>query len=106
MKSNKLLAILLVTSISYSVGSLAHDPKEHAKEKQPLDCSSMQDMQNMKDKNDPVTMAMMKKCQKTSAHEMPMDMKSKHKMEDMHEMEGMEDMEKQQDKHGDHNEEH
>ncbi|MFQ3237266.1 MAG: hypothetical protein ACI9C4_002847 [Paraglaciecola sp.] len=61
MKTHKLIATLLVVSSAYGIDAYAHDPKEHAKEKQAPNCEAMQDMGKM-NKNDPVAMAMMKKC--------------------------------------------
>lgn len=65
MKTDKLIATLLVVSSAYAMNAAAHDPKEHAKEKQAPNCAAMQEMEMGKmDKNDPVMMAMMKKCHK------------------------------------------
>ncbi|WP_040523702.1 hypothetical protein [Aliiglaciecola lipolytica] len=72
MKSHKILSVLTFALIGISINAAAHDPKEHAKENQALDCSAMKDIKNMK-KNDPVAMAMMKKCQKMMDGEMKMN---------------------------------
>lgn len=64
MKTYNLIATLLVLSAAYAVNVYAHDPKEHAKEKEAPNCMAMQDMEmGGMDKNDPIAMAMMKKCQ-------------------------------------------
>ncbi|WP_339898063.1 hypothetical protein [Paraglaciecola polaris] len=89
MKMNKILTTLVVISAAYSVGGYAHDPKEHSKEKEAPNCEIMQDIEQGKlDKNDPVTIAMMKKC---------------HKMDDGkesgQEMEGMEREDSHHDQH-------
>lgn len=94
MKTNKLILALIMLTASYSLTVNAHDPKEHAKEKEVAKCEKMQDMGKM-DKNDPVVMAMMKKCQK-----MPADMHNKEQHVDMP-MKDQDDAGKQ-DEHGDH----
>ncbi|GAC03060.1 MAG: hypothetical protein CL578_18265 [Alteromonadaceae bacterium] len=72
MKSYNILSVLTFALIGISINAAAHDPKEHTKENQALDCSDMEDIKNMKN-NDLVAMAMMKKCQKMMNGEMNMD---------------------------------
>ena len=90
MKTYKLISTLIVVLSTYTINAHAHDPKEHAKEneKQAPNCAAMQDMEKDKmDKNDPVMMAMMKKC-----HKMADEHKSDNKMEHMKDMKDMKDM--------------
>jgi len=72
---NKLNYLLLVAlpTLAVSLNATAHDPKMHMKMAEKADCSKMKTM-NKNSKmpmNDPVMLAMMKKC---SGKE-PMDMK-------------------------------
>jgi hypothetical protein len=63
MNKRKNLSVLIFALIGISISVSAHDPKEHAKENKGPDCSAIKDMGNMQE-NDPVAMAMMKKCHK------------------------------------------
>jgi hypothetical protein len=95
MKTYKHISTLIVVLSTYTINAYAHDPKEHAKEKekQAPNCAAMQDMEKSKmDKSDPVMMAMMKKC-----HKMADDKKSNNKMEHMKDMKHVEDSEDQGD---------
>lgn len=92
MKTNKVISTLIILLSAYSINAAAHDPKEHAKEKQQEapNCEVMQDMKQGKiDKNDPVVMAMMKKCHK---------MKGDKKADEKH-MDNMQDHDMKKDEH-------
>jgi hypothetical protein len=96
MKTYKLISTLIIALSAYSISASAHDPKEHAKEnkKQAPNCAAMQDMeQGKKDKNDPVMMAMMKKCHK---------MQDGKNVDDKH-MDNMEEHEMKKDNHHEQN---
>jgi hypothetical protein len=62
MKTLTKIALILVPAITLSVTVAAHDPSMHAKKAEKADCSKM-DHSKM-DMNDPVAIAMMKKCMK------------------------------------------
>jgi hypothetical protein len=94
MKAYKLISTLTIVLSTYTINASAHDPKEHAKENEAAKCEKMQDMGKM-DKNDPVMMAMMKKCAK-----MPKDHQMKAEHGDMP-MQDQDDMDKE-DEHSDH----
>lgn len=101
MKTYKLISTLVVVLSTYTINAYAHDPKEHAKEKekQASNCAAMQDMEKGKmDKSDPVMMAMMKKC-----HKMADDKKSDKKMEHMKDMKDMKHVEDNEDQGDDQN---
>lgn len=62
---NRKMVLMLTTALFSGMSSLsfAHDPSEHDKEKEAVDCSSMKDMDHSKmDMADPVMQAMMKQC--------------------------------------------
>ena len=62
------IALILVPAITLSMNASAHDPKMHAKKAEKADCSKMDD--SKMDMNDPVAVAMMKKCMKQSKSSM------------------------------------
>ncbi|WP_438864883.1 hypothetical protein [Neptunicella sp.] len=94
MKTHKLISILTLVLSAYTMNAYAHDPKEHAKEKEAPNCAVMQDIEQGKvDKSDPVIMAMMKKCHKT------MDNK---KADGKHVDKHMDGMKEEDDHHHDH----
>ena len=62
MKTLTKLALVLIPTITLSMTAIAHDPSMHVKKAEKADCSKM-DHSKM-DMNDPVAMAMMKKCMK------------------------------------------
>lgn len=64
MKIVTKLALVLIPTITFSVTAVAHDPSMHIKKGEKADCSQM-DHSKM-DMNDPVVIAMMKKCLKQS----------------------------------------
>lgn len=86
---NKLL-LVAVPVLALSLNANAHDPKMHKKTAEKADCSKMNEMMQdgkMKmDMEDPVMMAMMKKCMDMKDMDMKgMDMKGM-------DMKGMKDM--------------
>jgi uncharacterized protein involved in copper resistance len=64
MKTLTKLALVLIPTITLSMAATAHDPSMHVKKAEKADCSKM-DHSKM-DMNDPVAIAMMKKCMKQS----------------------------------------
>lgn len=61
---------ILLAATLYSVPSLAHDPKEHQSQSAKPDCAALKNMDSSKmDMNDPVMMALHKKCRKEMAHD-------------------------------------
>lgn len=59
----------LLATAFYALPSLAHDPKEHEAQSHKPDCSAVKNMDASKmDMNDPVMMALRKKCMKGMAH--------------------------------------
>ena len=62
MKTLTKIALVLVPAITLSLTAAAHDPKLHVKKAEKADCSKM-DHSKM-DMQDPVAVAMMKKCMK------------------------------------------
>ncbi len=83
--------IVLTLAALVSISAFAHDPKEHAKEKnQAPDCAAMEAMEHgntRMDKDDPVMKAMQAKCmQAMKAKNMKgmEGMKPKHDGEDVH----------------------
>ena len=62
MKTLTKIALVLIPTITLSMTAAAHDPSMHAKKAEKADCSKM-DHSKM-DMNDPVAVAMMKKCMK------------------------------------------
>ncbi len=59
--------LTLTTAAALTISAQAHDPKEHMADAEKADCAAMKDMDHSKmDMNDPVTMAMMKKCKDAS----------------------------------------
>lgn len=100
MKSLNLISTLLIVSAAYSVSSYAHDPKEHAKEKEAPNCEAMQGMEmGEMDRNDPVAIAMMKKCHNMGDKNSEKHMKDMKHMKDKETMKGMHDMEKDDSQH-------
>ena len=91
----KNLSVLTFALIGISISVSAHDPKEHSKDNKGPDCSAMKDMGNM-EKNDPVAMAMMKKCHKMLDKDIQQEGHANHQLQ-----ENIEDdsEKKQQDKH-------
>ena len=66
---NKITLNVLVLSITavFAVSAHGHDPKEHMKDAEKPDCAAMKNMDHSKmDMNDPVAMALMKKCMNSS----------------------------------------
>ena len=64
MKTLTKLALVLIPTITLSMTALAHDPSMHVKKAEKADCSKM-DHSKM-DMKDPVAIAIMKKCMKSS----------------------------------------
>ncbi|TWX54635.1 hypothetical protein [Colwellia hornerae] len=62
IKTISKIALVLIPTITLSMAATAHDPSMHVKKVKKADCSKM-DHSKM-DMNDPVTIAMMKKCMK------------------------------------------
>jgi len=95
MNKLKHISVLTFALIGISISVSAHDPKEHGKDNKGPDCSTMKDMGNM-EKNDPVAMAMMKKCHKMLDKDIHQEGHANHQLQ-----EKMEDdsEKKQQDKH-------
>lgn len=63
--------VILSYALLSAAAVQAHDPKEHMKDAKSPDCAAMKKMDHSKmDMDDPVTMALMKKCMKS----MDMDM--------------------------------
>lgn len=56
------IILVLLSTITFAVTAHAHDPSLHVKKAEKADCSKM-DYSNM-DANDPVAVAMIKKCKK------------------------------------------
>ena len=81
------IALILVPAITLSMNASAHDPKMHAKKAEKADCSKMDD--SKMDMNDPVAVAMMKKCMKQSKSSMEKMDHSKMKEMDHSKMKGM-----------------
>ena len=70
MNKITLSVLTLATAAALAISAQAHDPSEHMKDAEKPDCAAMKDMDHSKmDMNDPVTMAMMKKCMNTSDHD-------------------------------------
>ncbi|BCD98694.1 hypothetical protein [Marinagarivorans cellulosilyticus] len=70
MKKNIVTLCLIFSSTLYTVSTLAHDPKEHMEQAAKLDCAPMEKMDHSKmDMNDPVMLAMMKKCMGKMKHD-------------------------------------
>ena len=92
------IALILVPAITLSMNASAHDPAMHAKKAEKADCSKM-DHSKM-DMNDPVAVAMMKKCMKQSKSSMEKMDHSKMKEMDHSKMKGMDHskMEKKENK--------
>lgn len=68
MKLLQATIYLLLTSCFIMTSAQAHDPSEHIKKNESPKCESMKAMDHSKmDANDPIMMAMMKKC-KAQAH--------------------------------------
>ena len=87
MKTLTKLALVLIPTITLSMTASAHDPKMHAKKAEKADCSKMDD--SKMDMNDPVAVAMMKKCMKQSKSSMEKMDHSKMKEMDHSKMKGM-----------------
>lgn len=67
MNKVTLSVLTLATTAALTISAQAHDPKEHMTDAEKPDCAAMKDMDHSKmDMNDPVTMAMMKKCKDSS----------------------------------------
>jgi len=62
MRTLTKIALVLIPTITLSMMATAHDPSMHVKKAEKADCSKM-DHSKM-DMNDPVAIAMMKKCKK------------------------------------------
>ena len=60
IKTVSKIALVLIPTITLSMTANAHDPSMHVKKAEKADCSKM-DHSKM-DMNDPVAIAMMKKC--------------------------------------------
>lgn len=70
MNKVTLSVLTLATTAAFAFSAQAHDPKEHMTDAEKPDCAAMKDMDHSKmDMNDPVTMAMMKKCMNSSEHD-------------------------------------
>ena len=64
IKTVSKIALVLIPTITLSMTANAHDPSMHVKKAEKADCSKM-DHSKM-DMNDPVAIAMMKKCMNQS----------------------------------------
>lgn len=63
MKNIQATIYILLASSFFMVTAQAHDPSEHTAKKEKPKCEAMKNMDHSKmDANDPVMMAMMKKC--------------------------------------------
>ncbi|NQY89590.1 MAG: hypothetical protein HRT51_17960 [Colwellia sp.] len=62
MKTLTKIALAMISTLTLSLAANAHDPSMHVKKAKKANCSKM-DHSNM-DMNDPVAIAMMKKCMK------------------------------------------
>jgi uncharacterized protein involved in copper resistance len=91
------IALVLIPTLTLSMTASAHDPKLHAKQPEKADCSKM-DHSKM-DMNDPVAMAMMKKCMKQA--EILSD-KMDGMMDDKMDHSKMNDKDMKKDKHSNH----
>ena len=94
MKPIQSTIYLLLTSFFIASFVQAHDPSEHIKKNEAPKCESMKAMDHSKmDANDPIMMAMMKKCKAQAEKEaMQMDhsnMEMDHSNMDHSSMEGM-----------------
>ncbi|MBL4765719.1 MAG: hypothetical protein JKX67_10660 [Colwellia sp.] len=65
MKTLTKIALAMISTLTLSLAANAHDPSMHVKKAEKANCSKM-DHSNM-DMNDPVAIAMMKKCMKQAA---------------------------------------
>ena len=69
MKNKILVPAVVLTALSVTFSTQAHDPKEHMKNAESPDCAAMKDMDHKRmNKNDPVMQAMMKQCMKHMGH--------------------------------------
>lgn len=95
MKNVMLGLTLVIASTVIMAPAFAHDPAEHAKTAEAPDCESMKSMDHSKmDINDPVMLAMMKKCSNMQKHsEKAMEEMDHTKMESM-DHKDMKEMEK------------
>jgi len=64
MKTLTTLVLVLIATITLSITASAHDPKMHVKTAEKADCSKIDPSKMAMD--DPVAIAMMKKCMKQS----------------------------------------
>lgn len=96
MKTLKKLALVLLPTIVLSMAATAHDPSMHVKKAEKADCSKMD--HGKLDMNDPVAIAMMKKCMKQSKA-------AKKSMKDMNhsKMKSIENKDIKKDDHNEHN---
>lgn len=100
MKTLKRLALVLIPTITLSMTATAHDPKLHAKKAEKADCTKM-DHSKM-DMNDPVAIAMMKKCIKQAESSKNKMDHSKMKGMDHSKMKKMNDKKVNKDDHKNH----
>jgi uncharacterized protein involved in copper resistance len=100
MKTLTRLALVLIPTITLSMTATAHDPKLHAKKAEKADCTKM-DHSKM-DMNDPVAIAMMKKCIKQAESSKNKMDHSKMKGMDHSKMKKMNDKKVNKDDHKNH----
>jgi uncharacterized protein involved in copper resistance len=103
IKTISKIALVLIPTLTLSMTASAHDPKLHAEKPEKADCSKM-DHSKM-DMNDPVAMAMMKKCMKqTKDSSNKMDEKMDHSkmMDEKMDHSKMNDKEVKKEEHDNH----
>ncbi|TWX70172.1 hypothetical protein [Colwellia sp. C1TZA3] len=95
------IALVLIPTITLSMAATAHDPSMHVKKAEKADCSKM-DHSKM-DMNDPVAIAMMKKCmQQAEKSNEKMDHSKMDKKMDHSKMKKMDDNNMKKDEHNNH----
>ena len=103
IKTISKIALVLISTLILSMTASAHDPKLHAKKPEKADCSKM-DHSKM-DMNDPVAMAMMKKCMKqaeASSDKMDGEMDHSKMMDDKMDHNKKDDKDMKKDEHNNH----
>jgi hypothetical protein len=93
------IALVLIPTITLSMAATAHDPSMHVKKAEKADCSKM-DHSKM-DMQDPVTIAMMKKCMK-QAEKAKMDHSKMNKKMDHSKMKKIDKKIKKKNEHDNH----
>ncbi|MCZ0866797.1 hypothetical protein O0V09_16415 [Dasania sp. GY-19] len=65
MKTKTLTFAIALSTLTFTLSTQAHDPKEHMKNAEKPNCGVMKEMDDSKmDMDDPVMQAMMKQCMK------------------------------------------